>query len=174
MATLTDAARGSSTSDNVLRWQLEGQLHKTCLVGNEARLDRFRFCPREINSVRYANSEQGAVLSPTQMAHLLRVSLNAVSKLSLASEDGPHLRTCLAADEGKSTEERYSPIEVHRFQQNWLSSRAVAELLNISCLDTVRYLETYGVNPVSPSTGGSMHFWKTREIDAVISQNGEF
>lgn len=170
---LTIAARGRSSTAEILRWQIEGRLRKTRCVGKAPRIDGLRFCLDEIRTLLRAQSRLD--LHPlTAVAVLLGVNIKVVKRL-ISTEEGEPLLALVPPDACRGLRGRgrayVSSNEIERFKAVYMTLARAAEAIGIHPLSARTLLEDV-LTPIRDPTILGVRLYRSEDVKQFVSQIG--
>ena len=166
---LSLAARGRSSTAEIIGWQLSGQLRRTGLLDGRKRLDCLRFCLAEIREI--VDDTRGHDLHClTSVAGMLGISLPVVKLLVSKVNGGPWLRLAPVKAARKLKGTAYvSSAEIEMFKEHYTTHGLICRALGINHRTVQKALEAIGVEPViDPEWLGTMVYLRA-DVDARTS-----
>ncbi|QCP85618.1 hypothetical protein EYE35_08010 [Cereibacter sphaeroides] len=168
---LTLAAKGRSSTVEILRWQLEGQLRKTRRIGASHRIDGLRFCLDEIRALVRARSRTD-LHRLTVVAIRLGVQLEVVKRLVSADGCAP-LLALVPPQECRGLQGRayVSTAEIERFKADYLTLGRAAEVMGMHPL-SARALLDGRLAPVRDPAVLGVRLYRCQDIEAFLARSG--
>ncbi|KMK67566.1 hypothetical protein IMCC21224_112437 [Puniceibacterium sp. IMCC21224] len=168
---LTVAAKGRSSTVEILRWHLDGQLTGTRLLNGVQRIDHMRFDLMMIRDL--VDRRRGpAPLRLTAVALTLGISLDAVKKLVTAKHDGPWLKLASKKETVFLSGGAYvSRPEIARFQARYTPLASVSRQTGIHFRAVQRLLEQRGIQPVLDPAWLGARIYRPTDVSEFITEN---
>ncbi|WP_096785915.1 hypothetical protein [Rhodobacter sp. CZR27] len=168
---LTRACKGRSSTAELIRWQMEGKLRKTRLIGPRHRLDSLRFSLEEVRVLVHARSRTD-LNRLTSAAVLLRVNLEVVKRLVSRGGNWPTLALASAAEcRGLHAEAYVSSAEIERFTKTYLPLAWAADVLGVHPATAAKVLAS-DVLPVCDPRELGTRLYRRREVEAFVARAG--
>lgn len=144
---LTHAARGRSTTAQIIGWQVDGSLQRTRLLGGVKRLDNLRFCLEEIHGL--LDQTWGSHLHRLKsVVKMLGITDAAVRLLMSQQNGGPWLRPAMKKATNRQRETTYIPTaEIERFTEKYVTSALLCRELNSNFWAVQKALQANNVKP---------------------------
>lgn len=174
LANLTTAVKGRSSTVEILRWHLDGQLIGTRLLDGVQRLDHLRFNLERVRDLvrRHHGTELHRL---SVVALMLGISLDAVKKLVAAKNGGPWLKLASKKDTALLSGGAYvAKSEIERFQANYTSLASVSRQTSIHYRAVQRHLEQRGIQPVFDPTRLGARIYRPADVSEFIAENQTF
>ncbi|ETD89215.1 hypothetical protein ACTTAL_11450 [Rhodobacter capsulatus] len=168
---LTLAAKGRSSTVEILRWQLEGRLRKTRRLGSSYRIDGLRFCQDEIRALTRGRSRPD-LHRLIIVAVPLGVDLKVVKRLVTADGSAPRLalvppQDCLGL-RGKAY---VSTAEINRFKSDYLTLGRAAEAIGMHPSAAKTLLDGSLAPVCDPAVLGVRLYWR-QDFEAFLARSG--
>lgn len=145
---LTKAARGRSTTAQIIGWQVGGSLQRTQLLSGVKRLDSLRFCLSEINDLLHQT--RGPDMHRRKaVVKMLGITNAAVRRLMSQQRGGPWLRPALqTATNGQREATNISTADLERFMEKYVTSACLGRELRLNFRAVHRFLQANNVQPI--------------------------
>ncbi|ULB10230.1 TniQ family protein [Cereibacter azotoformans] len=168
---LTLAAKGRSSTVEILRWQLEGQLRKTHRIGASHRIDGLRFCLDEIRTLVRARSRTD-LHRLTVVAIRLGVQLEVVKRL-VSADGGAPLLALVPPQQCRGLQGRayVSTAEIERFKADYLTLGRAAEVIGMHPL-SARVLLDGALAPVRDPAVLGVRLYRRHDVEAFLTRSG--
>lgn len=163
---LTHAARGRSSTAEIIGWQVAGKLKETGLLKGVKRFDHLRFRLPEIRQL--VDVSRGHDLQRlTVVARILGTNLGAVKLLISKKRSGPWL----AAAPAKMTRELpgtayVSSTEIERFKERYITLGLVGRTFGMKHRIARTVVEAHGIEPVIDPNWLGARVYLRADIDA--------
>lgn len=169
---LARAARGRSSTIEILRWQMEGQLRHTRRIGSSLRIDSLRFSLDEIRTLLRARSRTD-LHGLTDVAIRLGVLLGVVKRL-VSAEDSPPLLALVPPQECQGLRGRgyVSSSEIDRFKTDYLTLARAAEAIGMHASSAKVFLDGR-LAPVRDPAALGVRLYRRADVEEFIARNGD-
>jgi len=169
---LTVAARGKSSTAEIIQWQLERQLRGTRLLHGVQRLDHLRFDRNAI--VALVKDRRGTDLNRvTLVARILGISVKSVKKLMKGKGNGPRLLPAPASAIVDQRGNAYvSTTEIERFLTEYITLALVARQVGRHPTSVQRELKLACVVPVEDASSLGARIYRRVDVAAFIASQG--
>ena len=167
---LTVAAKGRSSTVEILRWHLDGKLTGTRLLNEVQRLDHLRF---DLTLIRdLVDKRRGPEpLRLATVALTLGISLDAVKKLVASTDGGPWLMLASKKDTASLSGGAYvAKSEVERFQAHYTPLASVSRQTEIHFRAVKRHLEQRGIQPIFDPTWLGARIYRPADVFEFIAE----
>lgn len=164
---LTRVSKGRSSTVEIIRWQIEGQLKHTRLIGADHRIDRLRFSLAEVRVL--ARARAGTDLHRlTVVADRLGLTLLAVKQLT-ASEGGEPLLPLVPKEDcvGRQGAAYVSTAAIEKFVASYASLSHVARLMGVHPKTASLVLDER-VSPVSHPSAAGIRLYHRQDIETFL------
>lgn len=169
---LTVAARGKSSTAEIIKWQLERQLRGTRLLHGVQRLDHLRFDRNAILAL--VKERRGTDLNRvTLVARILGMSVKSVKKLMKAKGNGPRLLPApAAAIVGQRGNAYVSTTEIERFLTEYITLALVARQVGRHPRSVLRELNLVCVVPVIDASSLGARIYRRDDVVSFLALKG--
>ena len=163
---LTQAARGRSSTVEIIAWQIGGRLRRTCLLDGIKRFDNLRFCLAEIRQI--VDETRGR--DPhrlTSVAKILCMNLPAVKQLVSRKRGGPWLQLVSGKAASELRGRAYvAHAELERFKERYTTPGLVARSFGMNHRNVLKALDANGVEPALDPHWLGARVYLRAEVDA--------
>ena len=168
---LTVAAKGRSSTAEILHWLLNGKLPGTRLIGGVKRLDRLRFDLDQIKELtKYKSHSELHRL--TKVALMLGINLSAVKKLISKKNGGPWLSPASAEVTKTLRGGAYvSSVEIVKFQAEYLPVALIARQLGSHASAIRSILSAHGISPQFDPAWLGARIYRRDDVSELISKH---
>nr|WP_309504216.1 TniQ family protein [uncultured Roseovarius sp.] len=165
-ANLTHAARGRSSTAEIIGWHVAGRLKQTGLLNGIKRLDHLRFRLSEIRHL-VAVSRGHNLHRLTAVAQILGTNLGAVKRLVSSQRGGPWLGAVPANMTHHLSGKAYvSSTEIDRFKERYATLGLVARSFSMNHRTARTVVEANGAEPVIDPDWLGARVYRRADIDA--------
>lgn len=167
---LSRAARGRSTTAQIIGWQVDGSLQRTRLMGGIKRLDNLRFCLAEIRDL--IDQTRGPDMHRLKsVIRILGISNAACRRLISEQGGGPWLFPALEkASNGHREAICISTAELERFKDKYVTSALLGRELRSNFWAVQKVLHENNVQPVIDPDWLGAKVYLRADIDAHKSE----
>lgn len=164
---LTRVSKGRSSTVEVIRWQIEGQLKNSLLIGADHRIDRLRFSLAEVRALVWARA--GTDLHRlTVVADRLGLPLLAVKQLTASQGEEPLLPLVPKEDcVGRHGAAYVSTAAIEKFVASYASLSQVAKLMGVHHKTASLVLDGR-VLPVSHPSAAGIRLYYRQDIETFL------
>lgn len=165
---LTKAAKGRSSTAEILRWHLEGKLSGTRLIAGRARLDHLRFDLALLRKL--VDQSRGYGLHRlTSVALILGVNIDAVKKLIDKKAGGPWLATApQSATRSLHGQAYVSDGELDKFQGKYLTLALIGRLTGLHYRAAQRLLEKRDIQPALDPSWLGARIYRREQVSSLL------
>lgn len=166
-ASLSSVSRMRTDTGQVMRWLLDGELPKTCLLRGVKGIDHLRFCCSEV-ATKIKENQEYDMYSLTSVSAALGIPRTAVRRLISTENGGPWLT---AIDRGGSSRDAgsmyFSRAEIEHFREMYLTPGLIGRMFGINWNIARRVLKESNIDTVCDPSWVGAEIYRRDEVLSI-------